>query len=55
LTSAQIVPMRVQAALPQWELGLFRAKRDSRLSANPAADAFRNLLEETLKMQPNKP
>lgn len=55
LTSAQIVPTRVRAALPQWELGLFRAKQDSRLPSNPAADTFRNLVEETLKMRPNRP
>src|SRR4029077_8434795 len=55
LTSAQVVPTRVRAALPQWELGLFRAKQDSRLSSNPAADTFRNLVEETLKMRANRP
>lgn len=39
--------------LPSWELGLFRVNIGGQLSANPAADTFRAMVEEALNRAPH--
>jgi DNA-binding transcriptional LysR family regulator len=47
LAALNIAPTGAQL-LPNWELGLFRVNMGGQLSANPAADIFRAMVEEAL-------
>ena len=46
LSHLDIVPRRKGLVLPEWQIGLFRAKTQSQLSPNPPAETFRAMITE---------
>ena len=46
LSHLDIVPRRKGLVLPEWQIGLFRAKTQSPLSPNPPAETFRAMITE---------
>ncbi|HVH75282.1 MAG TPA: LysR family transcriptional regulator [Stellaceae bacterium] len=52
LAAVNLTPASGQP-LPRWELGLFRVNIGGQLSANPAADTFRAMVEEALNRAPH--
>ena len=45
LSHLDIVPRRKGLVLPEWQIGLFRAKTQSQLSPNPPAETFRAMIK----------